>query len=105
MFVSATNVATPVHSANTIGIALVLAEDGLNPCEIARRINVPRTTVRDWLNGHLPKTVALDGDHRGACDRCGHPAHSYGKLTAAYVYLLGLYLGDGCISIPQARRL
>lgn len=29
---------------------------------------------------------------------CGAPSHEFEKLTPAYVYLLGLYLGDGCIS-------
>jgi hypothetical protein len=33
-----------------------------------------------------------------ACTQCGHTAHDFGDLPAAYVYLLGLYLGDGCIS-------
>jgi hypothetical protein len=32
------------------------------------------------------------------CDLCGHDAHDFAQLPAAYVYLLGLYLGDGCIS-------
>jgi len=29
---------------------------------------------------------------------CGHPKHQRSELTREYVYLLGLYLGDGCIS-------
>jgi hypothetical protein len=32
------------------------------------------------------------------CDRCGGAAHSYAELPEEYVYLLGLYLGDGCVS-------
>ena len=33
-----------------------------------------------------------------ACRRCGHDQHRFGELHAAYVHLLGLYLGDGSIS-------
>ena len=32
------------------------------------------------------------------CAECGHPVHAFERLPAAYCYLLGLYLGDGCIS-------
>jgi hypothetical protein len=33
------------------------------------------------------------------CSTCGHARHDPGTLPAAsYAYLLGLYLGDGCIS-------
>jgi hypothetical protein len=32
------------------------------------------------------------------CERCGHAAHRFAELPPEYVYLLGLYLGDGCIS-------
>lgn len=29
---------------------------------------------------------------------CGSGGHEFERLSTAYVYLLGLYLGDGCIS-------
>jgi len=32
------------------------------------------------------------------CERCGRLAHRYDELTDSYVYILGLYLGDGWIS-------
>jgi hypothetical protein len=32
------------------------------------------------------------------CQRCGGEPHDYRNLSEPYVYLLGLYLGDGCIS-------
>jgi hypothetical protein len=34
------------------------------------------------------------------CARCGHRPHEFAALPDAYVYLLGLYLGDGHISCP-----
>ena len=45
--------------------ALRLAGLGLNDCEIARRLEVPRTTVRDWRK---PRYVPRD---RPACPLCG----------------------------------
>jgi hypothetical protein len=32
------------------------------------------------------------------CPSCDHERHRFGDLPADYTYLLGLYLGDGCIS-------
>jgi hypothetical protein len=32
------------------------------------------------------------------CELCGLEGHDFTALPASYVYLLGLYLGDGCIS-------
>jgi len=61
---------------------------------------IPRSTVRDWRRKGQPRvrqrTAALD------CPRCG------GAISAesSYAYLLGLYLGDGCISeLSRAFRL
>jgi hypothetical protein len=33
-----------------------------------------------------------------ACERCCSDEHQFDGLSTAYAYLLGLYLGDGCIS-------
>jgi Homeodomain-like domain-containing protein len=73
-----------VHSRATVAEALRLRSAGFNNCEISRRIGIPRSTIRDWSVGK---------------QRCSgaHPSpviHNSG----AYLYLLGLYLGDGCIS-------
>jgi hypothetical protein len=37
-------------------------------------------------------------DPGACCAQCGGPEHKLDRLPTAYVYLLGLYLGDGCIS-------
>jgi hypothetical protein len=56
---------------------------------------VPRPTVRDWISGREPRQPRFED----ACPGCGWPAHDFGALPVDYVYLLGLYLGDGCLSL------
>jgi len=77
-----------MHSHDTIHAALELSSAGANPTQIARRLGIPRRTVSDWMRGALPRSA----DRAAIC-----PNHVAG-LGADYVYLLGLYLGDGCIS-------
>lgn len=72
-----------------------LAASGKSALAISRETGIPRSTVRGWLAGRLPSGRALDGV---GCLRCGAPEHRLDELPPAYVYLLGLYLGDGCIS-------
>lgn len=57
------------------------------------------STVRDWLSGKVPTHSRHGGAPIGAvCQRCGCDSHQFDELPPEYVYLLGLYLGDGCIS-------
>jgi hypothetical protein len=69
---------------------------GLNPCEVSRRTGIPRSTIRDWARQRRWLTVV--GRDTGDCDRCGGPAHLWDAVPSSYAYLLGLYLGDGCLS-------
>ena len=68
---------------------LALLDDGVTALEISRRTGIPRSTVRDWAAGRAPQRRSDFG-----CPE-GHLASLDG---AAYAYLLGMYLGDGCIS-------
>lgn len=78
-----------------------LADAGMNNCEIARSTGIPRTTVRDWRAGRLPHRE--DGLDARSCGACGHRDHDPALVPEEeYAYLLGMYLGDGCIS--AARR-
>jgi hypothetical protein len=52
--------------------------------------------VCDWVAGHVPRVARDPG--RDACARCGGSHPRPDALPPCYVYLLGLYLGDGCIS-------
>lgn len=85
-----------MHPRRTVEVALKLADHGAGASDIARRLRVPRSTVRDWLAPDSRRRC-----HRvlneAACDRCGGE-HDFQRLPVEYAYLLGLYLGDGCIS-------
>ena len=92
------------RSGKEIADALRLVEAGLDDAEVARRTGIPRETVRAWRGGRVPERAqrALDGIPE--CDRCGGPPHEYDRLPVRdYAYLLGLYLGDGCIAQTAKR--
>jgi hypothetical protein len=80
-----------------VELARWLIHAGLNNSQIARAIAVSRPTVRDWRQrpSEWPMTRSGSGE---PCPRC----HERDLDPTAYVYLLGLYLGDGTIS-RQAR--
>ena len=84
-----------MHPADRVHRALEFARAGLNQTEIARRTGVPRRTISEWVR-HGPPRGRLRT--HAACPRCGSDAHAFDELPQSYTYLLGLYLGDGCIS-------
>jgi hypothetical protein len=69
---------------------------GMNDSAISRLAGIPRTTIRSWrveTAGAGPTRAR--GSHRVSCPICGGD-----KLNEErYAYLLGMYLGDGCISL------
>jgi hypothetical protein len=81
-----------VHPPSAVEAALELAETGAGASDIARRLEIPRSTIRDWLAGSVPNRRTFEG-----CASCG-VAHQFAELPPAYVYLLGMYLGDGYIA-------
>jgi Homeodomain-like domain-containing protein len=84
-----------VRSAEQFDAARRLIAAGVSDCAIARQIGVPRTTVRDWRRRPQIRNRLKDGP------MCGI-GHQFSELRpAAYCYLLGLYLGDGCIARSQ----
>jgi hypothetical protein len=90
-----------MHSQSTVAQVLSLREQGLGARRIAKQTALPVATVRDWLAGKLPQHSRQLYPHlppSPSCPACAHPAHAFSELPPEYVYLLGLYLGDGCIS-------
>lgn len=81
-----------MRSLQEVDRALELCRIGLATSEVARRTGIPRSTIRDWRMGR-----------RRLRRWSGCPVHDASSLDEpSYAYLLGLYLGDGCIS--AARR-
>jgi hypothetical protein len=92
-----------VRTREEVALVLELVAMGRNDCEIARETGIPRGTVRQWRKGQTPdfhrqRTFrGPDGQPRGrACAVCGGDPLTLPQ--AAYTYLLGLYLGDGCLT-------
>ena len=71
-----------------------LVLEGVNDCEIARRTGIPRPTVRDWRWGRGCDAVRYPDDRRD----CAIEHQSDSLPVREYVYLLGMYLGDGYIA-------
>lgn len=88
-----------MRSKREVELVLGLVKQGYNDCEVSRLTGVPRRTVLAWRHGQLPRHSRTDPGSSTTCERCGHPRHEFSKLPLeSYAYLLGMYLGDGCIS-------
>jgi hypothetical protein len=74
------------RASDDVEAVLVLVAAELSDIQIARLSGIPRSTIRDWRKGQVP--VARGCDH----DSASLP-------TESYAYLLGIYLGDGCLSL------
>lgn len=91
-----------MHDRATVAEALRLRdEEGLGAPRVAKRLGISVATVRDWHAGKLP-AHSRPGAHP-LCAKCGQEEHSFDEFDARYVYLLGLYLGDGTISKHRRR--
>lgn len=85
-------------------IVAVLAEleQGASVVEVARARGIPEHTVRNWRRRPPAAARRLAAGHP-VCRAC-HGEHEPASLDgAAYAYLLGVYLGDGCIGATRAR--
>jgi Homeodomain-like domain len=92
-----------MHDAATREAAEALIAEGINDCEISRRLGVPRTTVRDWRR---PRYVPVKPLGIWSCPRCAGRSRRIVLEARDYAELLGLYLGDGHITaMARAQRL
>ena len=81
-----------MHPQATVDRARSLSAQGLYDHEVAQITGVPLRTVRNWRTGKRRSSGAEKRRKRN-CPRCdGVPLDE-----RAYAYLLGLYLGDGCL--------
>ena len=84
-----------------VDLALSLARDGRTASQISRSIGVPRRTIVGWLRQGPPARC-----RRAIPSETPEEARKrVGRCPAEYAYLLGLYLGDGCISYYGTSRL
>jgi hypothetical protein len=78
---------------------LELIEAGINDCEVGRQLGIPGGTIRDWRVGRREDSVGRTGSSEGyrttPCPRCDGSWLD----EEAYAYLLGVYLGDGYITL------
>jgi hypothetical protein len=89
-----------VHSNDKVRAVFALAEDGHSQVEIERRTGVSRAQVRAWLRVGIEDVLA--SPMRLAAKKEPHDSSACDAMLnvpiGPYAYLLGQYLGDGCIS-------
>jgi hypothetical protein len=84
-----------MHPQATVDRALQLSQQGLIDRVVAQQVGVSIGAVQKWRTG----IRRASGTGKPGCPRCnGDPLDE-----RAYSYLLGLYLGDGCISRGSTR--
>jgi hypothetical protein len=71
-------------------LAIRLADDGLGDSEISRVTGIPRSTLSAWRHNRRRRYH----DRLATANSRWRPAQ-----PAAYCYLLGVYLGDGCLNV------
>jgi Homeodomain-like domain len=74
--------------------ALALLAVGLSDLDVSRRTGIPRSTIRDWRQKGAPRH--RPGQRPKACPVCRPDDQEL--AVSEYVYLLGLYLGDGYVA-------
>ena len=83
-------------------LVMALVAEGLNDCQIARMTGIPRRTILDWRSTERrrgrDRRVGARVKRATDCFRCRVATFD----EDAYAYLLGLYLGDGCLSRNRA---
>ena len=86
-----------MYSSDARRHALALMDRGLSLRSISMSTGINRATLRDWRE-HPEKRA----NTHTTCPRCdANP--TLPEPQADYAYLLGLYLGDGCISRGGTR--
>lgn len=79
-----------------------LWKQGMNTCQIARTLDIPRPTAKDIIKRYQNRPVEAgyrvtppDQLLKQIMDAIDTDENT---IAAAYAYVLGIYLGDGCIS-------
>ncbi|MGW5634862.1 transcriptional regulator [Streptomyces sp. NPDC003832] len=86
-----------MYDLSTRERTLALLAQGRSLNSVSKETGISRAALRSWQTRIDP----LPRIRQTPCARCG-PAPEPPADEAAYSYLLGLYLGDGCISPSKA---
>ncbi len=84
-----------MYNLDTRRHALALVSQGRSLNSVSKQTGISRSAIREWQIRIEPVPRMLG--QAAPCPRC-LPVPGVPADTAAYAYLLGLYLGDGCIS-------
>jgi hypothetical protein len=87
-------------SAEVVLRAIELHGLGHNTSHVARELRVSRAAVRDWTSNpqqHTERVTKVASHDQAGCSLL------LGAHRPEYAYLLGQYLGDGCISAMGPR--
>lgn len=77
--------------------ALALVAQGRSLNSVSKQTGISRFAIRSWQTRIEPLSRTTE------CPRCERVLRPP-KAATAYAYLLGLYLGDGCLSKQPRRR-
>ncbi len=86
-----------MHSLGDVRAVFDLKARGLTDRQVSARSGVPVNTIRGWRNGRLPQCArpAILSEHNVRDDT---PPDITSLPPREYAYLLGMYLGDGCLT-------
>ena len=92
-----------MHNLDPKARAITMCRDGAANSDIARKLGVPPGTIGRWKfddRAKHPELYPLTKQRSPYCPAC----HDVPLAEKAYAYLLGLYLGDGCITKAPTHR-
>jgi hypothetical protein len=88
-----------MRSSAQIRAVFELKSRGLSDGEVTTLTGVPVDTIRLWRKRQSSARVQRALHPNEWCGNCGATQHDFRSLGApAYAYLLGVYLGDGCLT-------
>lgn len=90
------------HSLDVRTRAVALLRSGISNAEVARTLGIPTGTIGAWKYADRQRSGAPPSKRRSICPRCNPDDLPLNR--GFYAYLLGLYLGDGCLSSGAAMR-
>ena len=77
--------------------AFGLKDGGLTHREVSRLTGIPVNTIRNWRDCRFARRPLPFVVDEGCCAPCRTTLHDFSALPQPYAYLLGVYLGDGCL--------